>query len=258
MTNDSTERKWLDEEMERAQVMSLPVDMAVEIKLLESVTQNRPKLKGLELGAGAAGWPKVLHSSGITNVQWHLVENFEWTGNDYEDNTWPTNRQELFENINKFDDTVDVGGVYDMNVADLVAQDVLVQKGHVFDLMRIDCDIRLEEFEYFVRECLTTDALVFIDDSKTNCGLFRVMLGAMMISKGLLFPVWFGEKEALYCVNYERSRELGKLIKKRVTEELPRLHANMESKIIFEKRWFYATTTMFEIFVPNKDEKDED
>ena len=248
MTTDN--RAQADALLAKTQVMSIYADLHVAAALLNS--QFTSPFRAIEFGAGAGGWPKAMHELGVNNVDWSLVENFDWMNDNYQSDTspWPRNKDELLKNCDEFDPSLEVSHVYDVDVSKLINSDILVTTNQKFDLLRIDCDISKQEFEYIITNCLNTNAVVFIDDARTNCGLYRIMLGAMAVIDDLLYPVWYGEKESMFCTNYDRSRILGDAIAEFVDNDPSNIHANKEYKLMFGKDWYFTTTTNYSVYIP--------
>ncbi len=243
---------------EQMQVMSETSDIIVSSLLLQSI---KPRAI-IELGAGSGGWPKTMYTiGGIKNCQWILFEDFSWIKNNFQDAQyyWPKDEDDFYQFVEKTAPGLktmllncDVNSVKETNVlSDILQSNTNLQ----FDALRLDCPIRWDIMEYFIN-ILSDNALFFIDDHRANCGMERIIIGVDMVRKGLLFPVWFGEKEAVYCKNLNRANELKQII----TNIIPSVYNNIFPNrqlhyTTSDETWEFVATTSFKVFTNDNDVK---
>jgi hypothetical protein len=236
---------------EQMKVMSETPDIIVSSLLLQSINPRG----AIELGAGSGGWPKTLYKiGGIDDCHWILFENFNWIENNFNDENyyWPTDEADFYRFLEQtapgLKTTLISHDVNTVKNTNILSQTLNLHPNLAFDLLRLDCPIDWDIMEYCI-SVLSDDALVFIDDHRANCGMQRIIIGVDMVRKGLLFPVWFGEKEAVYCKNLNRANELKRII----TDIIPKYYDN-----IFPTRqlhytmpgetWEFVATTSFKVF----------
>lgn len=234
------------------QVMAEANDVIVHcIALDHMVSQCAANLKVLELGAGSGGWTRVIHSMEIQNIDWLLLEDFRWADAAYDTGNfvWPTNKEELitFVNDNAGLD-INIECVVDDTVNNAIQQDLFLNYKNNISAMRIDCDISVDAATYFIDNVLNENGIIIIDDCKINCGLQRILLGTSLVTHDKLHPIWFGEKEAMYCKNYELSRELQNVIYNKITEQQYNgLYVRREYAVVEGKQWNNICTTKFPV-----------
>lgn len=241
---------------EKMQVMSETPDLIVSSLLLQTILPSA----AIELGAGSGGWPKSMYTSGgIDQCQWLLFEDFSWIKNNFQDDNyyWPANSNDFYDFIELtapgLKTTLATCNVNSIKETTILSQFLETHKGLTFDVLRLDCPIDWDIMEYYIG-MLSKTALVFIDDHRANCGMQRIILGVDMVRKGLLFPVWFGEKEAVYC----KCKAVADQLKTMLTEIIPDNYSN-----IFPIRqlhytepgetWEFVATTSFKVFTHNND-----
>lgn len=231
------------------QVMAEANDIIVHSLMFEYM-HNDTNLNVLELGAGSGGWTRIMHSLGIHNVNWILLEDFRWADVDYDtgDFVWPTNRDELILFIEHVYPNIVIDTVIDNTVDAAIENNLLDKYKNNVSVMRIDCDISVDAANYLINEILDDNGIVIIDDCRINCGLQRILLGTNLVTHGKLHPIWFGEKEAMYSKNYELSRELQNFVYDKITnKKYNDLYVRREYAIVEGKQWNNICTTKFPV-----------
>lgn len=232
----------LNELIQQTGVMSMPNDLIVSSFILDGL-----KFKtGLELGAGSGGWALVMDYMCSNKSDWVLVENFNWINSGYTD--WPTNKTELENRLAVLRSVK----VYDQDVHELIVNNELAR--HNVNFLRIDCDISVCELEKILQNVVNTSGLVFIDDNRVNCGLYRIYIGLELTRLGKLYPVWFGEKEAVYATTPELAAQAQDIITTKLHESPDmNIHLNAEGKTMWSKTYKFLATTSYPIFTGDYD-----
>lgn len=238
------------------QVMSETPDIIVSSLLLQSINPSGV----IELGAGSGGWPKTMNKlGGIDNCHWILFENFSWIENNFDDDNyyWPKNNADFYSFIEKTSPGLkvtllesDVNAVKNTNI---LAQILDSNPQCSFDALRLDCPIDWDIMEYYI-SMLSENALVFIDDHRANCGMQRIIIGIDMVRKGLLYPVWFGEKEAVYCKNLTLANSLKSIINDVIPTHYNNIFPTRQLHYTMPgETWEFVATTAFKVFTNSKE-----
>lgn len=245
------------------QVMSHQSDIAIAGMFLRKLKADSNQILTIaELGTGAGGWVKAMHALGAT-ASWVLVDNFVWSESNFNQQAieWPGPEQ-LRTSLNEFDASILINDIYAYEVNDMIKLGIFDVYKNNLDVIRVDCDISADNLEHLIQNCANDNALVFVDDFKSNCGLFRIVTAIELVQKGLLHFVWLGEKEAMFVTNpimvddyinhlIEQSQYFNKLVETHRVSKW-KIYPNIEAKYMLGRDYKYVSTTNFQVYKPKE------
>lgn len=161
------------------------------VSILSLLLERPLNGNAMEIGTGNASWPMSLSMCGVNNYEWVLVEDFSWTLDHLpRSRDWATNFEHLQERLNHECPKLKVSKISD-----------IWQHDDVFDLIRIDCKVNHDEMMSFVKNHVSDNGWILIDDCKMNCGFERIQLAWKLMNADIIYPVWMGTKECLFSKN---------------------------------------------------------
>jgi hypothetical protein len=124
--------------------------------------------------------------------------------------------------------------------------DRVIEQGDTFDVIRVDFDIDQNVLRDLVEHQLDSDGLLFMDDTKMNCGFYRIALVFDLILSGKIYPVWLGEKECVFSPTPRYTLRLSSGIHQVVSAH-DGVYAHKEIMTVSGQEYIYTVTTDFEI-----------
>lgn len=227
----------LDDLLAKAQPMVEWNDLVIEAYIF-SQCANQKDSRILELGAGNGGWCKALAGFGLVEPAWTLVEDFRWAQANTKQG-WATTPEDLRASIESFCSQIRINDIY-------TDDSEVLQSDTLYDIIRIDYDAEQSFIEQLIKEHTTPRSLIFVDDTKMNCGFYRIALVSELMKDRLIHPVWMGEKECVFSIDPLMGVELARGISE-TARPYQKIYSHIENITVSGRKYTYTVTTDFEI-----------